>query len=123
LIYKGGILHNWRKRLAVVVDESFFSQLPKLREASKAKADIAWMIYGFRHDKGLDRYWLEGKGIKYTKFESALATITTPAIGDMNEFVKYLEDSIKKGRTMGVPNPSQLAPDVEPLPDLLALKE
>jgi Restriction endonuclease NotI len=123
LIYKGGILHKWHKRLAVVVDESFFSQLPKLREASRTTAGIAWMIYGFGHDKRDNRYFLERKDIIYTKFESALATITRPTIGDMDEFIKYLEGRIRKGKTMGVPTPPQLAPDVEPLPDLFETNE
>ena len=81
------------------------------------------MIYGFGHDKRNNRYLLERKDIIYTKFESALATITKPTIGDMDEFIKYLEGRIRKGKTMGVPTPPQLAPDVEPLPDLFETKE
>ncbi len=123
LIYKGGILQQWGKRMAVVVDDNFFSQLPRLKEANKTNADIAWMIYAFRHDKKSNRYVLDRKDIKYTKFSSALATITTPAIGNMNEFIKYREGRIKKGKIMGVPTPSELAPDVEPLPDLFEDKE
>lgn len=123
LIYKGGILHKWGKRMAVVVDESFFSQLPKLRQASKTNADIAWLIYGFKHDKKSNRYILEHRDTKYTGFASALATITTPIIGDVNDFMNYLEGRIKKGKIMGVPAPSPLAPDVEPLPDLFSNRE
>jgi len=31
LIYKGGILHKWGRKMAVVVDENFFDQLPELK--------------------------------------------------------------------------------------------
>lgn len=45
LLFKGGILHNWNKKIAVALDKSFFSTLPKLKRVSKAKADIAWFVY------------------------------------------------------------------------------
>jgi hypothetical protein len=115
LIYKGGILHKWGRKMAVVVDENFFAQLPELEEVDKESADIAWMIYGFQK-KG-ERYSLRRKGIRYTRFENALATITTPQVGNVNDFVEYLEERIAKGKTMGVPTSSGISPDVEPLPD------
>lgn len=115
LIYKGGILHKWGRKMVVVVDENFFAQLPKLEEVDKEAADIAWMIYGFQK-KG-DSYSLRRKGIRYTQFESALATMTTPEVGDASDFVKYLKDRIVKGKTMGTPAPSGIPPEVEPLPD------
>ncbi len=115
LIYKGGILHKWGKKLAVVVDENFFAQLPALEEVDKESADIAWMIYGFQ--KRRERYSLRKKRIRYTRFEEALATITTPQVGNVNDFVEYLEERIARGKTMGVPASSGISPDVEPLPD------
>ena len=115
LIYKGGILNKWGKKIAVVVDESFYAQLPELEEVDKDIADIAWMIYGFRK-KG-DRYSLRSKGIRYTRFENALATLTTSEVGDVNDFVDYLKIRIAKGKTMGMPVPSGIPPEVEPLPD------
>lgn len=114
LIYKGGILHKWGKKTVVVVDESFFNQLPKLQETTEAKADIAWMIYGFRHDKRNDRYIMERKSVKYTLFKSALSRITTPVIGNVDDFIEYLEERLKTGKLMGKPDPSELPPDVEP---------
>jgi hypothetical protein len=123
LIYKGGILHKWGKRMAVVVDESFFEQLPQLKEATPTKADIAWMVYGFKYDKRSGRYALEQKEIKYTKFSSALETLTTPAIGDAKDFITYLDDRVKQGKIMGTPTASPLAPEVEPLPNLFEGKE
>ncbi len=115
LIYKGGILNKWGKKMSVVVDENFFSQLPELEEVSKEAADIAWMIYGFQ--KNMGRYVLKRKRIQFTHFEDALATITTPDIGDVNDFVGYLKERIAKGKTMGSPAQSGVAPEVEPLPN------
>ena len=45
LLFKGGILHGWRKKIAVALNRSFFDTLPKLKRVSKQKADIAWLIY------------------------------------------------------------------------------
>ena len=45
LIFKGGILHGLRKKIAVALNRSFFDTLPKLSPVSKSKADIAWLIY------------------------------------------------------------------------------
>jgi len=115
LIYKGGILHQWGRKMAVVVDENFFAQLPELEDADKETANIAWMIYGFQKSKG--QYVLKRKSVKYTHFEDALATITTPDVGDVNNFVEYLKDRIAKGKTMGTPVQSGVAPEVEPLPN------
>ncbi len=112
LIYKGNILHRWGKRIAVAVDEKFFNQLPTLEEVNKEDADIAWMIYEF--NKKEDSYLLKKKAIKYTSFEKALITITTPNIGDVNQFMSYLKDRIIKGKTIGIPLPSGIAPEVEP---------
>jgi hypothetical protein len=115
LIYKGGILHKWDRKMAVVVDESFFAQLPEMEETSKEEADIAWMVYGFQ--KRGERYILRRKGVRYTQFESALATITTPDVGEIDGFVDYLRARLARGKVMGIPMPSGISPDVEPLPD------
>jgi len=118
LIYKGGILHKWGKKMVVVVHQGFFDQLPRLKQVRESNAEIAWMIYDFQHDKANNRYMLERKDVKYTKFESALTTITTPTIGDMAEFLKYLRGRIKQGKVMGSPFPSEVPPEIEPLPDI-----
>jgi len=118
LIYKGSILHEWGKKMAVVAHQGFFDQLPRLREVDESGAEIAWMVYDFRHDEAANRYMLERREVKYTEFESALTTITTPTVGDMAEFLKYLKGRIKQGKTMGSPLPSQIPPETEPLPGL-----
>jgi hypothetical protein len=65
LIYKGGILHKWGKKMVVVVHQGFFDQLPRLKQVRESNAEIAWMIYDFQHDKANNRYMLERKDVKY----------------------------------------------------------
>lgn len=119
LIYKSGILHKWRKKTAVVVHQGFYDQLPDLEEVDRSDAEIAWFIYDLQLDKSRNLYNLARSGVKYTKFESALTTITTPSIGEMADFMKNLKIRIKKGKIVGVPPSSTVAPEVEPLPDSL----
>ena len=45
LLFKGGILHSWKKKIAVALNKSFFATLPPLKQVPKSKADIAWLIY------------------------------------------------------------------------------
>jgi len=92
--------------------------LPKLKDVDEVSADIAWMIYSFRYDRRLERNVLVRKEVKYTEFENALATITTPLTGNVSEFMSYLKNRIRIGKIMGVPDNSGLAPEVEPPPDL-----
>jgi hypothetical protein len=119
MIYKGGILHRWAKKMAVIVHTGFFEQLPRMKEVDESDAEIAWMIYDLRHNAISNRYMLESREVKYTRFKSALDTITTPAVGDMADFVRYLKERIKKGKIMGSPLPSQVPPEIEPLPEIL----
>lgn len=40
LLFKGGILHSWKKKSAVALNKSFFDTLPRLAKVPKSKADI-----------------------------------------------------------------------------------
>jgi hypothetical protein len=104
--------------MAVVVDENFYNQLPKLKKVDKRKADIAWMVYGFRQDKSTNRYVLEHRETRFTQFEDALLTLTTPSIGEVGDFMAYLQDRVRTNRYTELPPASPLPPDVEPLPGI-----
>lgn len=119
LIYKGGILNKWGKKLAVAVHRPFMEQLPLLPEVDENEAEIAWFIYDLNYDSTLGRYKLQRSGVKYTKFKAALDTITTTEPGDMSEFISYLKTRIRTAKFMGTMPHSELPPDVKPLPDVL----
>ena len=98
LLFKGGILHNWQKKIAVALNRSFFATLPKLKKVPKAKADIAWFIYDLElvkekgHDSG--RYSLMKVDEVYTEFEPALLSITTASPGKVDDFIKLLQEKL-----------------------------
>ena len=114
LIFKGGILHNWGKKMAVAVHTPFFEQLPTLPKVEQANAEIAWLTYDLNLDATNQRYKLESAATHYTNFQDALNAITIADAGDVDTFVKTLEDRIKRGKIMGTPPASELPPDVEP---------
>lgn len=115
LIFKGGILHQWEKKTAVVVHRGFFEQLPTLETSREQEADIAWMIYDLKRDKTTNTYQLSQFDIQYTKFESALSKITTPETGDIHSFTERLEKRIRNGKLFGTPPANPVEPVVEPI--------
>ncbi len=98
LVYKGGILHSWNKKIAVALNKSFFATLPTLKRAPKDKADIAWLIYDLKlhveEGRRPGRYCLTKVDEIFTEFEPALLSITTPSPGDMKDFIKLLQEKL-----------------------------
>jgi hypothetical protein len=96
LMFKGGILHYWRKKTAVALDKSFFETLPPLKSVNKSKADIAWFVYDLVlvKENGQERFVLTKIDEIFTEFETALISITTPVPGELNEFLKHLQGKL-----------------------------
>lgn len=98
LLFKGGILHSWHKKMAVALNKSFFSTLPKLKRVSKSKADIAWLIYDLELIKDIgqesERFILKKVDEVFTEFEPALLSITTPAPGKIEDFMNLLQEKL-----------------------------
>jgi hypothetical protein len=98
LLFKGGILHGWKKKIAVALNKTFFDTLPSLKRVSKSKADIAWLIYDLElindRKEGQRRYSLKKVNEVFTEFEPALLSITTPQPGKVEDFVKLLQEKL-----------------------------
>lgn len=120
LIYKGGILNVWKKKMAVAVHRAFFETLPVMPEIELEQAEIAWLVYDLVYDETANRYQLKHHETKYTRFKDALDTITTPHAGDIADFEKYLKERLRKGQVMGQPRQSEVPPEVEPLPEIIS---
>jgi hypothetical protein len=98
LIYKGGIFNAWGKKTAVVTDRKFFATLPPLPEVDATRAEIAWFVYDLTHDRAQNTYRLTHHRTLYTKFASALDTITKTEAGLVEDFVKVLQKKLKQLR-------------------------
>jgi hypothetical protein len=118
LIYKGGILHEWGKKVAVGVHSAFFAELPVLQETSVEEAEIAWLVYDLKQDSTSSQYKLELTKTVYTRFKEALDKITITGAGSVDDFLHSLQTRIAKGKIMGQPMQSGTPPDVEPLTTL-----
>lgn len=96
LIFKGGILNSWKKKVAVVLDQGFFDTLPTLKEVPQSEAEIGWFIYDLELDARTNRYTLVRKKKVYTKFAESLEKITRSEPGKMEDFVESLGKKLKK---------------------------
>jgi hypothetical protein len=97
LLFKGGILHSWKKKMAVALNKSFCCTLPPIGCVSKQEADIAWLIYDLeliQDHNGQKKYILKKIDEIYTEFEPALLTITTPAPGKIDAFISLLQEKL-----------------------------
>ncbi len=45
LLFKGGILHAWKKKSAVAIDETFYATLPKISPVPREESDFALLVY------------------------------------------------------------------------------
>lgn len=94
LMFKGGILSAWNKKMAVALDGGFFDALPELREVGKVDAEIAWIVYDLRPRGGGTGLHLQKSKVVYTKFQDALNVMTRPKIGGVGKFMETLQEKI-----------------------------
>lgn len=100
LLFKGGILHSWQKKIAVALNKCFFDTLPPLTKVDKSKADIVWLIYDLEMTKegNHNRYKLTKIDEVFTEFAPALLSITTPVPGNLKNFLKLLQEKLDDQR-------------------------
>lgn len=98
LLYKGGILHSWGKKMAVVIDKGFFNELPELPSVQSDQADIAWFIYDMQLDLENQRYKLNLERTIYTQFNPALERLTVAKPGDVEVFRRQLQRKLESQR-------------------------
>ncbi|MDP8244771.1 MAG: NotI family restriction endonuclease [Candidatus Hinthialibacter antarcticus] len=94
LLFKGGILHAWNKKMAVALNKGFFETLPTLKPVSKEEAEIAWLIYDLEPDQ--TKLILKKVDIIYTKFKNALDSITKSKPGNIDAFMNILQNKVDK---------------------------
>lgn len=95
LIYKGGIIKAWGKKIAVALNKSFFRTLPVLKQVPKRSADMVWLIYDLelRTEIGMpsERYYLTKVDEVFTEFEPSLISISTPSPGKVADFIEQIQ--------------------------------
>ena len=91
LMFKGGILNAWGRKMAVALDKNLFQTLPALTETSRDLAEVAWLVYDLQPNSTRTEYELSRHRILYTSFETALTQITRPIPGDESGFIENLQ--------------------------------
>ncbi len=91
LLFKGGILHQWKKKMAVALDKAFFSTLPALPTVPESEAEMAWLIYDLVPDVMGGPLILRHVETVYTAFAESLMVMTRPEIGEPEVFVRILQ--------------------------------
>lgn len=114
LIYKGGILNGWGKKMAVAVHSAFYNTIPALPEVSDTEADIAWLIYDLVLDQEQNVYNLTRNRIVHTAFLAALEKITKAEPGSVSGFIKLLQDKLAEKLVNG-----ESAPDTPTIGDFI----
>ena len=94
LLYKGGILNAWNKKIAVALDEGFFATLPNLRETNVEHADVTWLVYDLEFKDTKSQYLLKKQRTVYTVFSESLDQIIRADIGDPEKFVQTLQKKL-----------------------------
>ena len=75
LLFKGGILHEWKKKSAVALTKGFFDTLPALSEVPENEAELAWLVYDLKHDNVTNVFRLVKNRTVFTSFEESLLAI------------------------------------------------
>lgn len=94
LIFKGGIFHTCKKKVAVALNRGFFETLPPLNEVPKSKAEMAWIVYDLVLNAKAKRYDLKAWKTVYTKFDESLNQITRSEAGDLKDFMDHLQEKV-----------------------------
>lgn len=96
LLFKGGILNSWNKKIAVALNKGFYDTLPisSLDAVSKEEGEIGWFVYELAHDLVTQRLKLVKVDEVFTKFQPSLVKITTPQPGKVDDFISLLQQKL-----------------------------
>lgn len=78
LIFKGGILNGWGRKIAVALNAGFYNTLPALDEVNPFEADLAFFVYALVLDPAQNRYVLTLHKTVYTNFDLKWSEQETP---------------------------------------------
>ncbi|MDQ5908307.1 MAG: hypothetical protein QG599_398 [Pseudomonadota bacterium] len=96
LLFKGGILNHWNKKIAVALNKGFYDTLPisGLDSVSRQEGEIGWFVYDLVQDTVTQKLKLTRVHEVFTKFQPSLVKITTPQPGKMDDFVNFLQQKL-----------------------------
>lgn len=112
LIFKGGILNGWGRKIAAALNTGFYNTLPVLDEVDPAEADLAFFVYDLVLDAAQNRYVLTLNKTVYTKFEPTLIKMTRSEAGEETLFLGQMQKQLDK-RLNNANAPEAITPNPE----------
>jgi hypothetical protein len=105
LLFKGGILHAWGKKQAVVLHQAFYDTLPPFESVPPTEADLAWLVYDLVPDPATGRFHLTKTQTAYTVFEPTMLKVTTTTPGPVGDFLDHLQAKLDEALERTPPDP------------------
>lgn len=94
---KGGIIHHWGKKQAVVIDRYFFAELPALEQIDEESAEMVWLVYDLEYDAVHSVRNLVLVNRVFTAFSAAVAIVNSPPLPhSVDSFVDQLQQRLDR---------------------------
>ena len=94
LLFKGGILHAWKKKSAVAIDQTFFATLPEIPSLPREESDLALLVYELQAPATPNgQYQLALARTVYTSFPEPEANSVKEG-EPFNAFMRRLEECL-----------------------------
>jgi Restriction endonuclease NotI len=112
LLSKGSIFDAWGKHTAIILDEPFFSTLPKLDDLPAEQSRLHWLVFKLSESENADQLELAHVRTLNTEYQAAMSSFTAPRAGDIGEFVKKLQGKFDSMVSQSV-SPTTQMPRIE----------
>jgi hypothetical protein len=97
LSLKVPVFRRWGKNFFVAVDETFFSEMPAIREVEGLEnSEITWLVYSF--GKTHPGYRMHLKRVVYTHWDEVMAALREGVAPRPGEMLDQLAASMSRGR-------------------------
>lgn len=94
LLFNGGILHAWQKKMAVAIDSQLYQNLPPFEEVPESLAELTWFVYEMVFDGQTNKFTLKNVKTVHTLFEPTLFQITKVDVGPIEDFLDDLQERL-----------------------------
>ena len=97
LSLKVPIFRRWGKKFFVAVDETFFAELPRMREVDGVEnSEVTWLVYGF--DKKAENFEMNFKRAVFTHWDEVVTALREGIAPKPSEMLSELAASLGRAR-------------------------
>lgn len=97
LSLKVPIFRRWGKKFFVAVDDTFFAELPRMREVDGVEnSEVTWLVYGF--DKKADRFVMSFRRAVFTHWDEVVTALREGIAPKPSEMLSELASNLGRAR-------------------------